>query len=115
MGHQKATLTTDNMSVTLSVYKESDDDVDYERIIAQVELKTPDGSQYSERKEVEHQGDGVLTALHDLLTTAEDSYTILEDALEDAIEQAEADLNTRMRLDTRELLYEFEQNTQLAV
>lgn len=113
MGHQKATLSMDNLSVTLSVYSESDDNVDYERTIAQVELQTPTGSVYKERKEVSETGEsGVLNALHTFFSEAENSHTILQDALENAISEAESDLKTQLNIDTQELIYEFEQHTK---
>lgn len=113
MGQQKATLSMDNLSVTLSIYTESDEEIDYEQTIAQVELETPTGKTYKERKEVKDTGSsGVLNAISTFFSEADNSHDILRDALENAISKAEQDLEMRMLLDTQEMIYEFEQNTQ---
>lgn len=115
MGHQRATLTMDTASISLSVYKEDADEIDYERIIAQVELETPDGNTYSNRKEVtDTSGDGILSAIHKLLSDGEDTKGVVEEVLSEVVTEAEDDLNESLHLDTKEIVHEFEQNTRQA-
>lgn len=113
MGHQRATLTTDSASISLSVYEEDAEEIDYERVIAQVELETPTGNTYSQRKEVtDTSGDGLLTAIHKFLSSGADTKQVVKDVIDEAIEDAEEDLDTRLNLDTKEIVHEFEQHTK---
>jgi len=114
MGHQRATLTTDNASISLSVYQEDADEIDYERVVAQVELETPDGKSYSKRKELTDTDNSVLSTLHEFLTSSTATTRLVEDVLEDVVESAEEDLEKPLNLQTHEIVHEFEQNVKQA-
>lgn len=113
MGHQKATLTTGDVTIELSLFEESTDALDtpYEEVSVTATLILPNGHEYTCRKDLDGIESGLIDSISSLIKPQDDAYMLLNEACTDVIEEAEEDTGQTLQISPNEVLKDFRQST----
>lgn len=110
MGHQKSTLTIDDLAFTVELYTETEPNLEYEKITAQVEMETANGHTYVENKTLGESESGMLAEISNIFTSKPSQKELLNHAVETVITQSEEELETVVQISSDEVVTEFEEN-----
>lgn len=112
MAHQKATLTLDEISITLSLYSEK---IDSQRSgISKAKITFPNGTSYTEKNRFQ-ESQKLLTKLSSFLRDRNPQRNSLYNSIESVINKAESDRDRDIQITADEIIILFKQELSNSV